>query len=104
MRVVMLPKPPRQLLAALAALALILVGAHGSRGQEGKAYFYMVDPGPYILEKLEGRGIFQISAGPRNLLRIEIPPNTTASEVKRGLRKEFPNLQFVDNVDGPGAR
>jgi hypothetical protein len=98
-------KALRQLVGALAVLTWTLVSTHGSRGQEGKTYFYMVDPGPYVLEKLDGRGILQISAGPRkNLLRISFPSNATASEVKRDLKKEFPDLQFVDAVDAPEAR
>jgi hypothetical protein len=101
----MLRKRLRQPMGALVVLTGVLVGAQGSRGQEGKTYFYMVDPGAYVLEKLDGRGMFQISAGPRqNLLRIALPPNMTASNVKLDLKKEFPDLQFVDNVDAPEAR
>jgi hypothetical protein len=92
-------------MGALVILTWVLVGAQGARGQEGKTYFYMVDPGAYVLEKLDGRGIFEISAGPRqNLLRIGFPPNMTAADAKLDLKKEFPDLQFVDNVDGPQAR
>jgi hypothetical protein len=91
-----------QFLSALAMLTWLIAGTHASRGQEGKTYFYLLDPGPYVLEKLEGRGTFQISAGPKkNVLRIDVPPNTTAREAKRDLKKEFPDLQFLDNVDGP---
>jgi len=101
----MLLKLLRRLVGALAVLAGAFIGSHDLHGQEGKTYFYMVDPGQYILEKLDGRGVFQISAGPKsNLLRIAFPPNTTATEVKRDLKKEFPDLQFIDNVDGPEAR
>ena len=100
----MLRKPRRRLMCALAVLTWA-VSSHGSRGQEGKTYFYMLDPGPYVLEKLDARGLFQISAGPReNLLRIAFPPGTTASQVKRDLKNEFPNLKFVDNVDALKAR
>jgi hypothetical protein len=101
----MLQKSLRRLVSALVALTWVLVETHGSRGQEGKTYFYMLDPGPYVLEKLGGRGVLEISAGPRqNLLRIAFPPNTTASQVKRDLKTEFPDLQFVDNIDGPATR
>ena len=100
----MLRKPPRRLMCALAVLTWALIN-HGSSGQEGKTYFYMLDPGPYVLEKLDARGIFQISAGPReNLLRIDFPPDTTASQVKQDLKNEFPGLKFVDNVDALKAR
>jgi len=100
----MLRKPPCRLMCALAVLTWVLIN-HGSRGQEGKTYFYMMDPGPYVLEKLDARGIFQISAGPRqDLLRLAFPPDTTASQVKRELKNEFPDLKFVDNVDGLEAR
>ena len=101
----MLLKPRRRLMGALAVLACALVGTHDTKGQEGKTYFYMVDPGQYVLEKLDGRGILEISAGPsKNLLRVAFPPNMTASDVKRDLKKEFPNLQFVENVEAPPAR
>lgn len=101
----MLQKSLRRLGGALFALTWVLVDTHGSRGQEGRTYFYMLDPGPYVLEKLDGRGVLEISAGPRqNLLRIALPPDTTASQVKHDLKQEFPDLQFVDNVDGPAAR
>jgi hypothetical protein len=100
----MLRKPRPRLMCALAVLTWALIN-HGARGQEGKTYFYMLDPGPYVLEKLDARGIFQISAGPReNLLRIAFPPDTTASQVKRDLQNEFPDLKFVDNVDAAEAR
>jgi len=100
----MLEKPIRRLVGAAAVLSCTLVGIHGAKGQEGKTYFYIIDPGAYVLEKLDGRGILQISAGPKqDLLRIGFPANTTAPEVKRDLKKEFPNLKFIDNVDAPGA-
>jgi hypothetical protein len=90
---------------AVAILTWLLAGTHASRGQEGITYFYLLDPGPYVLEKLDGRGIFGISAGPKkNVLRIDIPPNTTARDVKRDLKKEFADLQFIDHVDGPEGR
>jgi hypothetical protein len=86
-------------------LTWFLAGTHPSRAQEGITYFYLLDPGQYVLEKLDGRGTFRISAGPKkNVLRIDVPPNTTAREVKRDLKKEFANLQFIDNVDGPEGR
>ena len=88
---------------ALTFLACVLTGDVSA--QEGKTYFYVVNPGAYILEKLEGRGIFLISSGPGdNILRIVFPAEMTASQVKRELKTEFPGLQIVENVDDPRAR
>jgi hypothetical protein len=94
-----------RILSAVTILTWLLAGTHASRGQEGITYFYLLDPGQYVLEKLDGRGIFRISEGPKkNVLRIDVPSNTTARDVKRDLKKEFADLQFIDNVDGPQGR
>jgi hypothetical protein len=50
----MLEKPIRRLVGAVAVLSWVLVGIHGANGQEGKTYFYIIDPGAYVLQKLDG--------------------------------------------------